>query len=197
MADYSYIICPCCGEEIADDNKYCPFCFFPISTDCIDPLAEVSATDITKNMPSYRDVLATSSTNPTFLNSVALCFLKCKLYDQALALFKKSAQLAPFNTDALFYQGVCLLKGKKAFLQPRPTIDNIVELLNNAINLTPKAIYYYFLAYIKCDFFERKCYTSKPTSKELMVMVRQYRLSPQEKMEFFKLIGVDKPASLD
>jgi hypothetical protein len=70
------------------------------------------------------------------------------------------------DSTPFFYAAICLLKRQKAFLQTRPIIDKIMEYVNAALMIEQRAIYYYFLAYIKNDYFARKHLNSPPSFQE-------------------------------
>lgn len=59
-----------------------------------------------------------------------MCYLKLKMYDKALGAFEKAIEDNFDDSEIYFYAAICLLNGKKAFLNQRPTIDKILEYLN-------------------------------------------------------------------
>ena len=125
--------------------------------------------------------------------SVAMCYLKLKLYDKALLAFEKAIENDIDNSEVYFYSAVCLLKGKKAFLATRASIDKIEEYIQAANLLEEKGIYHYFWAYIKYDFFERKFLNTAPTWKECLSSAERLRTSEYDKSKLFDLLGVQRP----
>ncbi|MBQ8903263.1 MAG: hypothetical protein IJY73_03050, partial [Oscillospiraceae bacterium] len=93
-----------------------------------------------------------------------------------------------------FYAAVCVLKGRKAFLVPRPEINKIEEYLNAAIMIEPRGIYYYFQAYIKNDYYNRKFFKTSPTWQEALAMAEQAGYSPYDAEQLFAILGVERPA---
>ena len=85
-----------------------------------------------------------------------MCYLKLGLYDKALLAFEKAMENNFDNSETFFYAAICLLGGKKPFAQQKPTINKVEEYINAALMIEPKGVYYYFLAYVKKDYYERK-----------------------------------------
>lgn len=97
-------------------------------------------------------------------------------------------------SETFFYAAICLLKGRKAFLLNRTEIDKAEEYINAAIMIEPRGIYYYFLAYIKYDYFSRKYFKTSPTYQEALKMAQQQGFSPYDAEQLFSILGVEKPS---
>ena len=123
-------------------------------------------------------------------NSVAMCYLKLKLYDKATEAFERAMEDNFDNSETFFYAAICRLRGKKAFLAQRADIDKIEEYINAALMIEPKGIYYYFLAYIKYDFFERKYLNTSPNYQECVRMAYDLGTSDYDKKMLFNILGV-------
>ena len=122
--------------------------------------------------------------------------LKIRSYREAAAVLDKALAEGATDADVYYYRSLCLLDGKKANIQQRATIDAIVKNLNTAISINPKGIYYYVLAYIKYDYFERKYLNVKPDYRATLQMALYKRVTPAEINEFYYITGVDCPAAL-
>ena len=109
-----------------------------------------------KYVSTYRNVLQDSPDNREINNSVAMCYLKLRIYDKALNTFEKAMEDNFDNSETFFFAAVCLLRGQKAFNTPKNDIKKAMEYVNAALMIEPRGIYYYFLAYIKFDFYKRK-----------------------------------------
>jgi tetratricopeptide (TPR) repeat protein len=145
---------------------------------------------------SYRQALAESPEDREINNSIAMCYLKLKLYDKALSAFEKAMQENFDNSETFFYSAICLLKGKKAFLAQRTEIDKIEEYVNAALMIEPRGIYYYFLAYIKHDYFSRKFYNTTPTYQEALEIANNAGVSPHDIEQLYEILGVQRPEVL-
>jgi hypothetical protein len=98
------------------------------------------------------------------------------------------------DADTYFYAALCALKGKKAFLQMRPQIDKVLELLNAAIMIEPKGIYYYYMAYIKYDYFKRKFLNTSPNYQDCLTKAKSLGYSSLDVKEMFSILGVEEIA---
>lgn len=125
--------------------------------------------------------------------SIAFCYLKLKLYDKALPCFEKAIEDNFDNSEVYFYAAIALLKGKKAYLTPRPIIDQIEEYLQAAIMIEPKGIYYYFWSYIRYDHHYRKSYMMSPNYRDLLGQAQQAGLSQTDVEELYSILEVQRP----
>ena len=148
---------------------------------------------LSKYAGAYRQALAAEPDNRDLNLSIAMCYLKLRLFERAQGAFEKAIEDNFDNADAFFSAAICLLKGQKAFLAPRTQIDKIQEYINAAIMIEPKGIYFYFLAYIKYDYFSRKSFNTKPTYQEAYDEAQQKGLSQFDVEQLYATLGVSKP----
>ena len=142
---------------------------------------------------TYREALQHEPHAGDLNNSAAFCYLKLKLYDKALDAFEKAMEENFDNPETFFYAAICLLKGKKAFLTQRPVIDKIEEYIQAALMIESRGIFYYFWAYIKYDYFERKSLNTTPTYRELLAQAKASGISPLDIEQLFGILGVSRP----
>lgn len=185
--------CPGCGNPVSTDTKMCNYCYRPIVISTFNSVYTMSLQEVNSYARTYNDALSHHPNNTELNNSIALCYLKLGLYDKAQAAFEKAIEADFNNSETYFYAAVCLLKGKKAFLAKRADINKIEEYLNAAIMLEPKGIYYYFWAFIKYDFFERKYLNTSPNYKEYMQMSYEAGISDADKEMLFSILNVANP----
>ena len=162
------ISCPGCGASVSVSQKVCEYCFRPIIVSTYNSVASMPMPEINKYTSSYRKSLSDHPNHKELNLSIGICYLKLKMYDEAYAALSKAIQDNFDNSEIYFYAAAALMKGKKAFLHTRPEIDKILELLNAANMIEPRGIYYYFMAYIKYDYFKRKFLNSTPDYKSLL-----------------------------
>lgn len=62
--------------------------------------------------------------------------------------------------------------------------------------IEPRGIYYYFLAYIKYDYFSRKFFNTSPTYQEALTLAQQAGVSEFDIEQLFLILNVDKPDCL-
>jgi len=189
--------CPGCGGAVSIADKECVYCGRPVVITTFNSVYEMPLSEVNRYAATYRSELERYPNNAELNNSIAMCYLKLKLYDKAQIAFEKAFPESFDNSETFFYAAVCLLKGKKAFLAARVDIDKAVEYINTAISIEPRGIYYYFLAYIKYDYFERKYLNTTPNYSECAQKAVEIGTSECDKKMLFDILGVSKPGVLD
>jgi tetratricopeptide (TPR) repeat protein len=190
------LTCPGCGGGVSTEQKQCIFCGRPIVISSFNDIQSWVSLELNKYATNYRKELVKHPDNKDLNTSIAICYLKLKLYDQAIATFEKCLEDNFDNSEVFFYAACCLLKGQKAFVAPRTKIDKIIEYLNAAIMIEPRGIYYYFLAYIKQDYFERKYLNCKPNWKETLQTAVQIGVPTADVAQLSEILQVEMPACL-
>ena len=188
--------CPGCGAAVANAQKKCEFCGNPVIITTFNSVHAMPLPMVNKYAAAYRQALAGSPDDKTINNSLAMCYLKLKLYDKALVSFEKAMEDNFDNPETFFYAAVCLLGGKKAFLAQRPAIDKMQEYINAALMIEPtRGIFHYLLAYIKYDYFERKYLNTSPNWREALDAMSNAGEPPSvtDIGELFGILGVECP----
>jgi hypothetical protein len=65
--------------------------------------------------------------------------------------------------------------------------------MNAATMIEPRGIYYYFMAYIKFDYFKRKFLNTTPNYKDYLAKASAMGCSPTDIGMLFDILGVEKP----
>ena len=185
--------CPGCGGRVSTGMVECSWCHKPVVITTFNSVADMPLPEVNKYANSYKKELIENPNDQKLNTSIAMCYLKLKMYDKAYIAFEKAIEDNFDNSETYFYAAVCLLKGKKAFLAQRADINKIEEYLDAAIMIEPRGIYYYFLAYIKYDFFERKYLNTSPNYLECLENANQIGTSGYDIQMLFGLLGVPKP----
>lgn len=188
------INCPGCGARVSTGQSECEWCHQPVIISTFNSVYSMPMPQVNKYAGAYRKALAENPENMELNNSVAMCYLKLKLYDKALEAFEKAMEDNFDNSETFFYAAVCMLKGRKAFLLARPEINKIEEYINAALMIEPRGIYYYFQAYIKYDYFHRKYFNTSPTYQQALATASQAGYSPYDAEQLFGILGVERPA---
>lgn len=188
--------CPGCGARVSTGQKECEWCHKPIIISTFNSVYSMPMPEVNKYAGVYRKVLTDNPDNADISKSLAMCYLKLRLYDKALLAFKDAIKANFDDSEVYFYAAICLLNGKKAFLAKRSAIDKAEEYINAALAVEPKGIYYYFWAYIKYDHFARKSYKTSPTYQEALAMAQQAGLSEYDVEQLYEILGVDRPNSI-
>ncbi len=190
------LICPGCGGPVSTSQKTCDWCGGPVVVSTFNSVYSMPELRLRQVAKKYDNALAADPENKELSSAVAMCYLKLGIYEKALAAFEKAIEDNFDNSEMYFYAAVCLLQGKKAFLHQRPVIDKILEYMSAATMIEPRGIYYYFMAYIKYDYFARKYLTTSPNYKDLLNMAKQYEYSDFDVQQLFSILKVEKPGAL-
>lgn len=187
------LLCPGCGARVTTGQKECEYCHSPIVISTFNSVYSMPITDVNKYASTYRDVLSKHPESDELNSSIAMCYLKLKLYDKALLSFEKAIESNFDNSETYFYAAISLLKGKRAFLQQRSTIQKIEEYIDAALAIELKGIYYYFRAYIKYDFHELKGFRKSPDCWEDIETAFEVGVSEYDIEQLFGILGVEVP----
>lgn len=189
------IKCPNCGGGLAIAAKTCDYCDSPVVISSFQSVFQMPLPQLNKYVRSYTEQSAAPG-GEVFDQSLGMCFLKLKDFKRALQVFEKIIDTDFSNADAYLYASVALLEGKKPFTTLRPTIDKILQYLEAANSIKPSALYTYFHAYIKLDYFQRKFFNVPPPFAVVMAQANQMGISEHDRVQFFQLIGQDRPPQM-
>ncbi|GHU76128.1 hypothetical protein FACS1894188_08190 [Clostridia bacterium] len=185
--------CPNCGGGIDTIQANCNYCKQPILISTFNSVYKMPIPLLNSHVNTYQQALSESPDDKTLNSTMAMCYLKLKLYDEALSSFEKAVKDNFNNSETFFYAAVCLLKGKKAFSAIKSVIDKAEKYIQAALAIEPKGIYYYFWAYIKYDFYERKFFNTSPTYLEVLELGKSVKFSRYDVEQLFAVLGVANP----
>ena len=185
--------CHGCGAPTSTGETTCKYCHRPVVITTFNSVYGMTMPEANKYAAAYRNALAQNPDNMELNSSIAMCYLKLKMFEKAQSAFEKAVEDNFDNSETFFYAAVCLLKGKKAFLAQRADIDKAVEYINAALMIEPRGIYYFFLAYIKYDYFERKYLNTSPNYRECVQQSVTMGTSEYDKKKLFDILGVACP----
>ena len=185
--------CPGCGARVSASQKDCMYCHQPVVITQFSDVASMPLPMVNKYAGTYKKCLAENPDDKDVNNAIAMCFLKLKLYDKALAAFELAMEDNFDNAETFFYAAVCVLKGRKPFLLVRAEIDKAMEYINAALMIEERGLFYYFLAYIKYDYFYRKAFNVSPNYKQVLETAFQRGVSELDANNLFALLGQVNP----
>lgn len=185
--------CPGCGARVSTDQKTCEWCKQPVIISTFNSVYSMPMPTVNKYAGAYKKALAGSPENQDLNGAIAFCYLKLKMYQKALGAFELAMEDNFDNSETFFYAAVCLLDGKKPFVQVRATIDKILEYINAALMIEPKGIYYYFMAYVKYDYFYRKAFNTSPNFKQLLQTAVSAGVSQYDVKQLFEILQQQNP----
>jgi tetratricopeptide (TPR) repeat protein len=177
-------------------GEKCEACDNPVVIKEMTTVMTMPMPQINKYIASYREQIIEHPDNKQLNGSIAMCYLRLKLYDKALPCFEKAMEENFEDSTPFFYAAVCLLKGQKAFVLMRPIIDKIEEYINAAAMIEPNPIYRYFQAYIKYDYFGRKFFKTSPTWQEALQEAKNAGISETDIAQLYQVLGVERPSCL-
>lgn len=187
------LTCPGCGAQITAGMTECPY-GHPVTISTFNSVYSMPMPMVNKYANAYKTRLNDNPGDSQSMEGAAYCYLKLKMYAKAREAFEGAIQENFDNAELYFYAAICLLEGKKAFLHQRPTIDKIIEYINAAIMIEPRGIFYYFLAYIKYDYFKRKFLNTSPNYLDTLMTASECGYSQYDADQLFSILGVEKPA---
>jgi tetratricopeptide (TPR) repeat protein len=185
--------CRSCGAAADIGQTKCTYCKQPVLISTYNSVHNMPMPMLSQYAATYREALQNEPDDKSLNTSLAFCYLRLKQYDKALTAFDKVIEDNFDNPESFFYAAVCILGGKKAFLMQRPEIDKIEEYINAALMIEPRGVFYYFQAYIKYDYFERKHFKTSPTYQETLANAHGAGISPTDIDNLFNDLGVPRP----
>lgn len=155
--------CPCCGASIPLKGRECEYCGSSITICYQTPANKIDPIKLKKYIISYEKIqLQFDGKNET----LGISYLYLKQFAKAIDVFDKAICETPNNANLYLLKSIALLAGKTPFATPLAVIKEIINNIQTAILLEEKAIYHYFVAYIKYDFYNRKFLRIIPTCVE-------------------------------
>ena len=188
--------CPHCGAPASIDDRECAYCHSPILVTSFAGVGGMDVASLNKHIAVYRSALSTAPADSRLNLAMAFCYLQLKMYDKALSAFEKAMEENFSNSEAFFYAAVCLLNGKKAFLAKREVINKVEEYINVAQAIENRGIYAYFHAYVKYDYFKRKCLVTEPDYNVLLAEARRLGVTEHDIGVLYGLLNTDRPHEL-
>jgi tetratricopeptide (TPR) repeat protein len=129
--------------------------------------------------------------------SLGLCQLRLKLYDKALASFERALGDDAMNADLYLYATVCLLHGQKAFMMTRENADTAIQYLNAAAEIDPEnALFPFFSAYIKLDYFKRKYFNIEPDYACDLETAFDLGITAEDAGQLFDMLQTEMPDAM-
>ena len=185
--------CPNCSATVDSGQKTCLYCKQPVVITTFNSVYSMPVPLVNKYASMYKNALSNDPENKELNFSIAICYLKLKLYEKALVAFEKALEDNFDNSEIFFYAAVCLLKGQKAFNTPANDIKKALDYIKAAILIEPRGVYYLFSAYLKFDFYERKYLNITPTYLDELKDAKNNSLSFTDAQVLFEILGKPIP----
>ena len=105
--------CPNCGAPVSNDSERCQYCNSPVIVSSFSAAQELP--DLSKYTQAYKSALSSSPSDPAMNAAIGFCYLRLKMYSNALSAFQRAIDGGMMNSEIFFYSAVSLLNGKKHF----------------------------------------------------------------------------------
>ena len=190
------ISCPNCGAPQGMDTKECMYCGSEIIIRTFNSVSSMPVPQLKKYVASYTQTLAQDGDNADVMLSIALCYMKLKIYAKAAEFLNKAMDICYDNPHIYFYAAMCIFQGKRPFFVTRQVIDKAEEFLNAALSISNEGIFSFFLAYIRFDYHARKGFNVNPSYKQYLLDSARDGVSRADKLALFESLGVEVPPQL-
>lgn len=109
------LLCRGCGAPLSVGDQVCKFCHGPVNITSIQSVYDMPGPQVNQYANSYRKELAQEPGHTEANKSLAICYMKLKLYDKARPLFEKAIEDYFDDADLYLYTAICMLNRKDRF----------------------------------------------------------------------------------
>ena len=191
--------CSNCGDALSEKQVRCESCGSPVVIKRMSSLMGMMPQDLNKRGRMMAQELQNGQSGELASDAnftAGCCFLKLKLYDQALPRFEQAFNANMDNAEAYFYAAVALLQGRRPYLTPVANLNKAVEYVNAALMIDDRPLFHYFMAYLKQDYYARKFLRVQPDWKFELSQAFQLGLDEDDSIELFELLNQACPKEL-
>lgn len=191
--------CSNCGEPLSESITRCPSCDQPVVIKKISSLLGLTQSELyARSRLMDSEGVKNQGTLYADTNYTAgCCLLRLKMYDQAILRFGKVIEISPCNADVFFSMAIADLKGLRPFLAPLVNVRKALENLARATMIEDRAVFHYFLAYIKFDFYARRFLRIDPNWQYEFRNALTLGLTTEEANELFDVLEKECPEELE
>lgn len=129
--------------------------------------------------------------------ALGIIYLQIGQFTHAKNRFDEAIELDPVNAEAYFYRAISVLKKKKPFLCTRALIDELLRDLDTAYEIEQQAIYKYFGALVRYDYFQRKKFRIEPDFADEFETAKSMGIGSGDMDLLRTVINVDVPPELE
>lgn len=94
--------CPGCGAPTSTGETTCKYCHRPVIISTFNSVYNMPLPEVNKYAGAYRKALSENPDSMELNNSVAMCYLKLKLYDKATEAFERAMEDNFDNSETFF-----------------------------------------------------------------------------------------------
>lgn len=107
--------CPGCGAPTSTGETTCKYCHRPVIISTFNSVYSMPLPEVNKYAGAYRKALSENPDSMELNNSVAMCYLKLKLYDKATEAFERAMEDNFDNSETFSMQQFADLGARKRF----------------------------------------------------------------------------------
>jgi len=148
-------------------------------------------------MKYLRNYEAAESGDNSSQIALGIIYLQLGQFTHAKNRFDEAIELDPVNAEAYFYRAISALQKKKPFLCARALIDETLRDLDTAYEIEQQAIYKYFSALIRYDYFHRKKFRIEPDFAEEFETAKSMGIGSGDMDLLRTVINLDVPPELE
>jgi tetratricopeptide (TPR) repeat protein len=119
--------------------------------------------------------------------------LRLGLHAKALDDFKRAMDTETANPEVYYLSAIATLGGIKAVLVSLRRIRECEALIHSALRLEPRGLFYYFLAYLAFDYYDRKGLRAPIPAHSLLELAWKASVTAKEIQSLFALLSVENP----
>jgi len=185
--------CRCCGATVPATASQCEYCGNPIRITTLRSASDLSKPVLMKYLRNYE---ADGPQENSSSLARGIIYLRLGQFAHAKDRFDEAIEADPVQAEAYFNRAIAILQKKKPFLCPRPVIEEALRDLDTAYNIEQQAIYKYFSALIRYDYFYRKKFRINPEFSDEFEIVKKVGIGSGDMESLRSVIGVEIPPEL-
>lgn len=120
-------------------------------------------------------------------------YLRLGLHAKALAELRQAMGTEDGDAEVCHLSAIAVLGGRKPILASLTQIREAENLIRAAIALDPRGIFFYFLAYLAFDYYERKSLRAPAPARTLLLQAWHLGVTPSEIASLFTALSVQNP----
>ena len=190
------LTCPGCGAPVDTTEKNCKYCGRPIVVTSFNSVYGMSAPEVMKYKNTYQKVLNEQPESGMMNSALGMCLLKLNMYDKAFEKLNLAIEEEMDNSETYFWAAVALLKGKRPFITPKSVIDQAIEYTTTATMVENRGLYYFYLAYLKFDYYAMKKLNITPNYYEELENAKLNGVSVEDIRMLGEILKVEFPEEL-
>lgn len=188
--------CPGCGAPVDTSKRNCSSCGRPIVITSFNSVYGMPTSDVMKYKNTYQTVLNDQPENGMMNSALGLCLLKLNMYDKAFEKLNLAIEEEMDNSETYFWAAVSLLKGKRAFITSKNVVDQSIEYTTTATMVENRGLYYFYLAYLKYDYYAMKKLNITPNYYKELENAKLNGVSVEEIRMLSEVLKVEFPEEL-